>query len=148
MSSSLKRAASRGHAAASGERAAVPAPAAGSPAGVLIAAWLVPGAGHLLTGRFAKALVFFLVLTFMFVIGLAAGGRLFPLTMGDPLVLLAGLAEWGLGLPRLAGLLGGLGDGRVIAVSYEYGNTFLIAGGLLNILVVLDAFDLARGIRS
>ncbi len=38
-----------------------------------------------------------------------------------------------------------MGAGRVIAVSYEYGNAFLIVAGLLNMLVVLDAFDVAQG---
>ena len=31
------------------------------------------------------------------------------------------------------------------AASYEYGNTFLIVAGLLNMLVVLDAYDIALG---
>ena len=39
----------------------------------------------------------------------------------------------------------GLGEGRVVAVTYEYGNTFLVVAGLLNMLVVLDAYDIARG---
>ena len=39
----------------------------------------------------------------------------------------------------------GAGAGRVVAITYEYGNTFLIVAGLLNMLVVLDAFDIAKG---
>jgi uncharacterized protein DUF6677 len=39
----------------------------------------------------------------------------------------------------------GAGAGQVTAVTYEYGNTFLIVAGLLNSLVVLDAFDIAMG---
>ena len=39
----------------------------------------------------------------------------------------------------------GYGAGNVIAVTYEYGNTFLIVAGLLNMLVVIDAFDIAMG---
>jgi hypothetical protein len=39
----------------------------------------------------------------------------------------------------------GAGAGVVTAASYEYGNTFLIVAGLLNFLVVLDAFDVATG---
>ena len=31
------------------------------------------------------------------------------------------------------------------AASYEYGNTFLMTAGLLNFLVILDAFDIALG---
>jgi len=37
------------------------------------------------------------------------------------------------------------GSGTVIAVTYEYGNTFLMTAGLLNALVILDAFDIAMG---
>lgn len=39
----------------------------------------------------------------------------------------------------------GLGPGLVTAASYEYGNAFLIVAGLLNMLVVLDAYDIALG---
>ena len=42
----------------------------------------------------------------------------------------------------LAALAGG-GQVTSTAVTYEYGNTFLIVAGLLNTLVVLDACDLA-----
>ena len=31
------------------------------------------------------------------------------------------------------------------AVTYEYGNAFLIVAGLLNLLVVIDAYDIAHG---
>jgi hypothetical protein len=37
------------------------------------------------------------------------------------------------------------GAGTVTAVTYEYGNCFLIVSGLLNSLVVLDAFDIGMG---
>ena len=39
----------------------------------------------------------------------------------------------------------GAGAGRVTAATFEYGNAFLIVAGLLNMLVVLDAFDVAQG---
>ena len=39
----------------------------------------------------------------------------------------------------------GAGAGEVTATTYEYGNTFLIVAGLLNFLVILDAFDIAMG---
>jgi len=32
-----------------------------------------------------------------------------------------------------------------VAVTYEYGNAFLIVAGLLNMLVVVDAWDIALG---
>jgi hypothetical protein len=116
-----------------------------SPAATCVAAWLVPGAGHLLLGRVQQAVILFLTLAAMFVIGVAFGGRLFPLQSGEPLVFLAAIGQWALGLPRLVAAVAGYGEGHVIAATYEYGNTFLIVGGLLNALAVLDAFDLAAG---
>ena len=113
--------------------------------GLAIGAWLVPGAGHFLQGRIQKAAVFFSTLIVMFVVGIASGGRLFPLQPSDPLVFLEAVAEWMLGLPRVIAGLGGFGAGDVTATSYEYGNTFLIVAGLLNALVVLDAIDFAKG---
>jgi hypothetical protein len=108
-------------------------------------AWVIPGAGHFLQGQAQKAVVFFVVLVAMFVFGLSFGGRIFPFQVSDPLVFLAAAAQWALGGPRLLAALAGWGPGEIVAATYEYGNTFLIVGGLLNALVVLDAFDLASG---
>ena len=51
----------------------------------------------------------------------------------------------GIGLPFFIAREMGAGAGRVVALTYEYGNAFLIVAGLLNMLVVLDAFDIAQG---
>jgi len=118
-----------------------------NPLMTIVLAWLVPGAGHLLTGQARKAVVFFVVLTAMFLIGIGFGGQFYGFDPSEPLVLLGGLAEWALGAPRLIGGLAGAGRGEVTAATYEAGNTFLIVGGLLNILIMLDAFDRARGAK-
>jgi hypothetical protein len=78
----------------------------------------------------------------MFGLGLLLQGRLFPFDLSEPLVALAAFANAGLGLPWIAGRALGLGNGVVTAVTYEYGNTFLIVAGLLNFLVMLDAYDI------
>src|SRR5690348_6615366 len=114
----------------------------------MAAGWFLPGAGHFLQGQFAKAAVFFVVLTSMFAIGLAFGGRLFPFQVSDPLVFMAALAEWMIGLPRFVAGVGGFGQGQVVAATYEYGNTFLITAGILNMLTALDAFDVAAGRKA
>jgi hypothetical protein len=108
-------------------------------------AWLVPGAGHLWLKRTQKGIVFLAVLPVMFAIGLALQGRLFPFHLPEPLVALAALADLGIGALYFAAWGLGLGAGNVVAQSYEYGNTFLIVAGLLNVLVVLDAYDIAVG---
>ena len=67
------------------------------------------------------------------------------LVIAHGLVALAALANMGIGLPYILARVMGYGAGTVIAVTYEYGNTFLIVAGLLNMLVVIDAFDIAMG---
>jgi hypothetical protein len=108
-------------------------------------AWLIPGAGHLLQGRRQKGIVFLLALPLMFAIGLWLDGRLFPLEPSDPLVFLGAIANRGIGAPYFVARMMDAGLGTVTAASYEYGNTFLMTAGLLNLLVVLDAFDIAKG---
>lgn len=112
---------------------------------VCVAAWIVPGLGHALYGKTKQAIVLLVVLTLMFACGLVFGGRMFPFSGSEPLALLAAAAEWGLGLPRLVAAIAGWGTGTVTAVTYEYGNTFIIVAGMLNLLAVIDCFDLGTG---
>ena len=120
-------------------------PESGSLVLLCVASWAVPGLGHLWLKRRSKGLIFLIALTLMFGIGLMLNGRLFPFTLADPLVGLAAVANLGVGVVYfLAGALG-FGLGNVRAVTYEYGNTFLIVAGLLNFLVILDACDIALG---
>ena len=58
---------------------------------------------------------------------------------------LPGLADVGIGVPYFIAAALGYGNGDVRAVTYEYGNAFLIVAGLLNLLVVIDAYDVAVG---
>lgn len=107
--------------------------------------WLIPGAGHLLQGRRQKGIVFLIALPLMFATGLWLEGRLFPLEPSDPLVFLGAIANRGVGIPYFVARMMDAGLGTVTAASYEYGNTFLMTAGLLNFLVILDAFDIAKG---
>ena len=72
---------------------------------------------------------------------------LFPLQLNpsDLLVGLAAFAEVGIGLPYAVARGLGWGGGQIREVTYEYGNAFLIVAGLLNLLVVLDSYDIAVG---
>lgn len=112
---------------------------------VCLAAWALPGAGHLWLGRRQKGVVFMLALPAMFIIGLLLHGRIFSFDLSEPLVALAAVADLGSGLPWLLARFAGAGSGLVTAVTYEYGNCFLIVSGLLNSLIVLDAYDIAVG---
>jgi hypothetical protein len=133
-----------GRGAAAGERAR-PASEPGRMALVCVVAWAIPGAGHFWLGQRQKATVFFTSLLLMFVTGLLLSGRLFPFEFSDPLGALAAVANAGMGLPWIVARLQGAGAGTVTAITYEYGNCFLIVAGLLNFLVILDAYDVAVG---
>ena len=112
---------------------------------VCLAAWFIPGAGHFLLRRTQKGVVFLCLLPLMFALGLLLSGRIFPFEANEPLVLLAALADVGIGLPYFLAWVAGLGAGTVVAPTYEYGNTYIIVAGLLNMLVVLDVYDVAVG---
>ncbi len=112
---------------------------------VVLLAWLIPGAGHLWQGRRHKGLLFLIALPLMFFVGLWLHGRLFPLELSEPLVFLGALADRGIGAPYFIARFMDAGAGTVTAASYECGNTYLMTAGLLNLLVVLDAFDIAMG---
>ncbi len=122
-----------------------PAPGSGRALAALALGWAIPGGGHLWLGRRQKGVVFLLALPLMFAIGLWLEGALAPFDPIQPLVLLAALADLGNGVPYLIAAIAGLGEGRVVAATFEYGNTFLIVSGLLNMLVALDAYDVALG---
>ncbi|MBA3638373.1 MAG: hypothetical protein M3541_17685 [Acidobacteriota bacterium] len=110
-----------------------------------LGAWLVPGAGHLWLGRRQKGVIFLVALPLMFLTGLVLDGRIFPFELSEPLVALAAASNVGIGLPWFLARMFDLGGGVVTAASYEYGNCFMIVAGLLNSLVILDAFDVAMG---
>jgi len=110
-----------------------------------LGAWLVPGAGHLWLGRRQKGIIFLVALPLMFLTGLWLDGRIFPFELSEPLVALAAAANVGIGLPWVLARMLDVGGGVVTAATYEYGNCFMIVAGLLNFLVILDAFDVGMG---
>jgi hypothetical protein len=112
----------------------------------MMLAFLVPGAGHLYLGKRGRALAFFLVVVLLFVIGIAVDGALYtPFHGGGGMLrLLASLGSVGTGIPYF--IAAGTGPhGDVRSITYEYGSAFIITAGLMNLLLVLDVFDIAEG---
>lgn len=109
-----------------------------------VLAWLIPGGGHFFLRCRRRGLVFSAVILLLFTLGLRMNGQLFDLTFGffDILKFFAGIST---GLLYLAVKTAGLGAGKITTYGYEYGNTFLYTAGLLNMLVIVDAFDIAQG---
>jgi hypothetical protein len=109
----------------------------------VVLAFLLPGAGHFYLGRRARALAFFGIVIFLFLVGLAVDGKLYTMEPGKPLTFLATIASMALGLPYfIARAAGPFGD--VMSITYEYGTAFALTAGLMNMLLILDSFDIAR----
>jgi len=114
-------------------------------ASACLAAALVPGLGHALLRRWDRALVFFAAITLMFFIGIGLKGRVFGPDFTDLFSALKFIADAGSGLLYWIALLKGIGPGEPAVYTYDFGNVFIYAAGLLNMLVVVDTFDIARG---
>jgi hypothetical protein len=126
------------------ERPAVPR-AVANPLLAAVLAWLVPGAGHLFLKRGGRALLFFVLVLVSLSIGCKLQGNLYTPVAGQPLTLLATWGCMGLGAPYFG--LRYLLDyhGEINAAGYEYGTAFILTAGLMNLLLVLDAWDIAQG---
>ena len=113
-----------------------------------VAAALVPGLGHAVLKKWDRAIVFFASITLMFFIGVGLQGRVFGPDFTDLFSTLKFIADAGAGLLYSMARLRGLGVGEPTAYTYDFGNVFIYVAGLLNMLVVVDAFDIARGRKS
>ncbi|HSP17836.1 MAG TPA: DUF6677 family protein [Thermoanaerobaculia bacterium] len=132
----------------------------------MVLAFVVPGAGHFYLGYRARAAIFFMIVLILFVIGLSIDGSLYTLSEsgGALLKILASLGSMGSGaLYFIARVMPAPGEPSyawypmylimrtfsphpdVTSMTYEYGTTFTLTAGLMNLLLVLDCFDIAEG---
>jgi hypothetical protein len=114
--------------------------------------WLVPGGGHFLLKRTGRATLLAASITAMFVAGLLMRGAMFQPQSGDILTI---LINWG-------GFIGNVASGILYLVTtwlgyaqpdvagavHDYGSKFLVSAGLLNILAMVDAYEIAGGRKS
>lgn len=107
-------------------------------------AWLVPGGGYFYLGKWKRALVFCGLVVLLFGLGVYMDGKLFSLESGF-FGLLRFIADLAIGLPYLFGKMVGWGAGNIRSFGYEYGNTYLYTAGLINMLLILDSFDISQG---
>lgn len=114
--------------------------------------WLIPGGGHFLLKRSARGgLILFSVVT-MFVLGLMMRGAMFQPQTGD---ILTTIIYWG-------GFVGDLASGLLYLLTvwfgynqpdmaghvHDYGTKFLVGAGLLNVLAMVDAYEIAIGKKN
>jgi hypothetical protein len=111
-----------------------------------VLAWVFPGLGHLYLGRRRTALLYAAIVTVTFLLGLSFQGRLYTIDSSQPLTILATFAVSGAGLLNIAArFLSDNPGGAILAPTYEYGCAYLLTAGLMNLLLMLDAWDIASG---
>jgi hypothetical protein len=110
-----------------------------------VAAWLVPGLGHLLLGRKWRALILFAAIVSTFLLGLGMQGEFFTTGSGAYLQTLGYFGELCVGIAMPAARFFGYGGGNPLFVSADFGTAFLVSAGMLNMLSILDAYDIANG---
>jgi hypothetical protein len=110
-----------------------------------VAAAFVPGLGHVLLRKWDRAVVFMSSIVLLFYLGLQLQARLFNPDFSDLFSTLKFIADAGAGLLYWIPWLRGVGAGDATAYTYDFGNMFIYVAGLLNMLVVIDTFDIAMG---
>ena len=115
----------------------------------VVLGWLIPGAGHLLLKKTGRGVLLLLAVTGMFLCGLMMRGAMFHPQSGDLLTTLI----------NTGGFVGDICSGALyllsVALNYnqpdmagavhDYGTKFLVTAGLLNLLAMVDVFEIAAG---
>lgn len=126
-----------------------PMPAIGVWAPAVALGWLVPGGGHFLLKRTGRGALLFGSVAGMFLCGLMMQGAMFQPQSGDLLTTVI----------NTGGFIGDLCSGILYLLTrwfgysqpdtaghvHDYGTKFLVAAGLLNLLAMVDAYEIAAG---
>ena len=110
---------------------------------------LIPGGGHFLLKRTGRGILLMAAVTGMFLCGLLMRGAMFHPQNGD---LLTVLINWGgffgdvcSGILYLLSVWLGYNQPDMAGHVHDYGTKFLVTAGLLNVLAMVDVFEIAAG---
>ncbi len=112
---------------------------------VLLAGWLIPGAGHFLLRKWIRGALLFVSIFAMFFIGIALHGKIYSPNTGDLLDVLNFVGDLGAGILYVLARALDLGASTVQVTVADYGTKFIVVAGLLNVIAAVDAHSLATG---
>jgi hypothetical protein len=113
-----------------------------------VAGWAIPGLGHLLLRQWSKALVYFLCVGGLACAGLAMRGGVFGANSSDMFDRLGFFADLGTGTFYFLSHTIQSGGPDVAHASGDYGTRMFATAGMLNLLTVLEAYEIGRGRRT
>jgi hypothetical protein len=118
----------------------------------VLAGWVVPGLGHVLLRQMGRGILIFISVLAMFLIGLMMRGPMFQPQGGDLLTTIiyygGFISHIATGAPYFLSVAMGYSQPDVAGHVHDYGSKFLVAAGLLNILSMVDAYEIAKGSKS
>lgn len=124
-------------------------PPVGAWAPVLALSWLIPGAGHFFLKRTGRGVLLLVAVAGMFACGLMMRGAMFQPQSGDLLTMIINtggfIGDICSGLLYLLSVWFGYNQPDVAGHVHDYGTKFLVTAGLLNVLAMVDAFEIAAG---
>jgi hypothetical protein len=115
------------------------------PVAPVVAAWLVPGGGHFWLRRWGRGAILLATVGAMFVAGLLMQGRFFRFDPSNIVETLGYLGDLCAGLLFVGAKFAGYEAAASGSPIVDYGTKFLLVAGLLNVLCILDAYDIAVG---
>jgi hypothetical protein len=115
----------------------------------VVLGWLVPGGGHFLLKRTGRGGLLMASVFSMFLLGLMMRGAMFQPQTGDILttIIYCGgfLGDLASGLLYLLATWLGYSQPDIAGHVHDYGTKFLVAAGLMNVLAMVDAYEIAIG---
>ena len=115
---------------------------------IVVASWLVPGLGHFLLGRTGRAIVFFIAVGGLAMAGFHMRGNVFPPRSADPFGTLGFYADAGSGIFYLLARVLERAGPDVSRAAGDYGTRFIAAAGIVNLIAIFDAYEIASRRRS
>ena len=118
----------------------------------LLIGWIVPGGGHFFLKRSGRGALLLVSITLMFVLGLMMRGMFFTPQTGDLLTTIINcmgfVGDLASGALYLIASMVGYNQPDMAGAVHDYGTKFLVTAGLLNILAMVDAYEIAAERKS
>lgn len=115
---------------------------------VAILGWAVPGLGHLVLRRWGRAAIGFAAVALLAIAGMRMRGNVFPYHSSDPFDVLGFIADAGSGVFYLLSKTVDAAGPDVSHAAGDYGTRMIAAAGILNVLLLIDASEIAGGQKS